>query len=143
MPYYQYLVDVSPVLVIFQAFPEHCHDLVAGHHIVGQIRDVSHLWTGWAPWVIRRCLSHLQKKQSKKCQCAEKIRWRQSKGKRWQLVTKRLSWKLWHQLRCSKFSLKLSNFSLLMVANMVSNKFDQAATDNYFNKKHVPIFARL
>lgn len=69
-----YLVDVSPVPVIFQAFPEHCHDLVAGHHIVGKIREVSHLSAGWAPWVIRSCFSHLQKKQSRNCQCVRKYK---------------------------------------------------------------------
>lgn len=58
-----YLVDMSPVLVIFQAFPEHCHDLIAGYHIVGQIRDISHLRAGWTPWVIRGCLSHLQNQE--------------------------------------------------------------------------------
>lgn len=73
--FYCYLVDVSPVPVIFQAFPEHRHDLVAGHHIVGQIRDVSHLSAGWAPWVIRCRLSHLEKKQSMKFQCLVNIRW--------------------------------------------------------------------
>lgn len=61
-----HLVDVSPVLVVFQAFPEHRHDLIAGHHIVGQVGDVSHLRAGWAPWVIGRSLPHLQKKQSEK-----------------------------------------------------------------------------
>lgn len=67
---YVHLVDVPPVLVVFQAFPEHRHNLVAGHHIVGQIGDVSHLRAGWAPWVIRCCLSHLQKKQKMSvCPC--------------------------------------------------------------------------
>lgn len=55
-----YLVDVSPVPVILQALPEHSHDLIAGHHIVGQVRDVGHLGAGRSPWVIRCCFSHLQ-----------------------------------------------------------------------------------
>lgn len=54
-------MDVSPVLVVFQALPQHCHDLIAGHHVVGQIREVSHLRAGRAPRVIGRRLSHLQK----------------------------------------------------------------------------------
>lgn len=81
-------MDVSPVSVIFQALPEHRHDLVAGHHIVGQIRDVSHLSAGGAPWVIRCRLSHLETKQSKIFQCLGNKRWWQSKGHRCQLATK-------------------------------------------------------
>lgn len=52
-------MDVSPVPVILQAFPEHSHDLAAGHHVVGQIGDVSHLRAGGSPWVIGRGFSHL------------------------------------------------------------------------------------
>lgn len=29
-----HLVDMSPVLVVFQPFPEHCHDLITGHNVV-------------------------------------------------------------------------------------------------------------
>lgn len=62
-----YLVYVSPVPVIFKAFPKHCHDFIAGNHIVGQIRDICHLRTGWAPWVIGCCLPHLHLDQRMKC----------------------------------------------------------------------------
>lgn len=56
-----HLVDVSPVLVVFKSFPEHCHNLIAGYRIVGKIRNVSHLRAGGAPWVIGCCFSHLKK----------------------------------------------------------------------------------
>lgn len=62
MHLYSYLVDVSPVPVVLQAFPEHSHDLIAGHHIVGQVGDVGHLGAGRSPWVVRGCFSHLQLK---------------------------------------------------------------------------------
>lgn len=52
-------MDVSPVPVILQALPEHSHDLVARHHVVGQIRDVSHLRAGRPPRVIGCGFSHL------------------------------------------------------------------------------------
>lgn len=52
-------MDVPPVPVILQAFPEHGHDLIAGHHVVGQVRDVSHLRAGRSPWVIGCGFSHL------------------------------------------------------------------------------------
>lgn len=52
-------MDVSPVPVILQAFPEHSHNLIAGHHVVGQIRDVGHLRAGRSPWVVGCGFSHL------------------------------------------------------------------------------------
>lgn len=55
----RYLVDVPPVPVILQALPQHGHDLIAGHHVVGQVRDVSHLRAGRSPWVVGRGFSHL------------------------------------------------------------------------------------
>lgn len=62
MHLYSYLVDVSPVPVVLQAFPQHRHDLIAGHHIVGQVGDVGHLGAGRSPGVVRGCFSHLQLK---------------------------------------------------------------------------------
>lgn len=52
-------MDVSPVPVILQPFPQHGHDLVAGHHVVGQIGDVSHLRAGRSPRVVGCGFSHL------------------------------------------------------------------------------------
>lgn len=65
--FHPYLVYVSPVPVILKAFPKHCHDFIAGNHVVGQIRDICHLRTGWAPRVIGRCLPHLHWDQRMKC----------------------------------------------------------------------------
>lgn len=50
---------MPPVFVIIQALPQHRHDLVACHHVVGQVWDTSHLWAGRPPGVIRGRLSHL------------------------------------------------------------------------------------
>lgn len=55
-----HLVYMPPVLVIVQALPQHSHNFVARHHVVGQVRDVRHLRAGWPPGVIRGRLSHLE-----------------------------------------------------------------------------------
>lgn len=65
-------MDVSPVLVVFQAFPEHRHDLIAGHHVIGQVGDVGHLSAGRAPRVVGRRLSDLHKKQSHRADGVER-----------------------------------------------------------------------
>ena len=55
-----HLVDVSPVLVVLQALPQHGHDLVAGHHVVGEVGEVGHLGAGRTPGVVRGGLPHLE-----------------------------------------------------------------------------------
>lgn len=59
-----HLVYVSPVPIILKAFPKHCHDLIAGDHVVGQVRNVGHLRAGRAPRVIGCRLPHLREEPS-------------------------------------------------------------------------------
>lgn len=56
-----HLVDVPPVPVILEPLPQHGHDLVAGHHVVGQVGEVGHLRAGRAPRVVGRGFSNLRR----------------------------------------------------------------------------------
>jgi len=53
------LVDVAPVLaVVVETLPDHLHDFREGHHIVGEIRYLSHDGGRRTPRVIRGGLAH-------------------------------------------------------------------------------------
>ena len=51
---------MPPVLAnVVEALEQHARDLVAGHYIVRQVRDVGHLGAGGAPGVVGGGLSDL------------------------------------------------------------------------------------
>lgn len=56
----QRLVDVTPVFpVVIDSLPDHSHDLCEGHHVEGQVRNLSHQRAGWTPGVVGSGLSDL------------------------------------------------------------------------------------
>lgn len=56
----QRLVDVAPVFpVVIESLPDHSHNLREGHHVEGQVRNLSHKRAGWTPGVVGGGLSDL------------------------------------------------------------------------------------